>query len=504
MKLARKTTIYSLISMIVIFIVFFTYTSLLLPNLYADRATKEAKKEVKRIHQKFVEERNYRNIETKNWASTFSIEIMKEIPEVKVYRKEGEGRFKFKDPKIIALHKKFIDYNKEFSENSRKEDFKPFDESDLDFLKSIGNEKMDLKFISYEKKLSNSKDEQKIDIEPFGKNNLLLTMSYHDKNQEYVLEIGITDREDAIIITYVPIMIGSVNQILPVIWSSLPMVLAVLALIVFISSSFFAKSITNPIKTLAGNTKKIRNMEGMESSNIALKREDEIGELSRDIANMSKRLNEHYRGLKEENLRKEVLLRATSHQLKTPLSGALLLVDGLLDGIWEEEQKSIQIEKIKERLIVIQNMVERILRLEDKKELENNQIELRSLLIQIINQYQVQNPIEYEIKGESIWRTDSDLLERLLDNLISNVYNHGSSDGRMEIEIGEESISILNTKAHIPEDILPIIMEAFISKTEGKGRGLGLYLANYDAKRLGMRLEIMNSDDGVISILTRV
>lgn len=76
--------------------------------------------------------------------------------------------------------------------------------------------------------------------------------------------------------------------------------------------------------------------------------------------------------------------------------------------------------------------------------------------------------------------------------------------GRTEIETGRRGIQIRNFGVTIPEELLPHIFEPFVSGNHGRtatagSHGLGLYIASYYAKKLGISLSVTNQEDSVVT-----
>lgn len=94
--------------------------------------------------------------------------------------------------------------------------------------------------------------------------------------------------------------------------------------------------------------------------------------------------------------------------------------------------------------------------------------------------------------------TDSNLFLKIIDNLISNSIVHSKEGATITILTQPGQIEIHNSNAHIPEDLLPDIFEAFVSEN-GKGHGLGLYIVAYYANILGITVNIYNESDGVVT-----
>ena len=102
------------------------------------------------------------------------------------------------------------------------------------------------------------------------------------------------------------------------------------------------------------------------------------------------------------------------------------------------------------------------------------------------------------VEGEKTFRTDAEMMKKIIDNLVSNSVQHTPEGERIEIEIDEESLCIRNYGSHIEEKLLANIFEPFVSSdSREKGKGLGLYVAAYYCRVLDCALRIENTEKGV-------
>ena len=102
---------------------------------------------------------------------------------------------------------------------------------------------------------------------------------------------------------------------------------------------------------------------------------DEIGILGRNLHELYGKLRENYeelehknRLLEEENERQEVFLRASSHQLKTPIAAALLLVEGMMNEVGKYKDTKTYLPEVKKQLLSMRKIVEDILYLNYRAE----------------------------------------------------------------------------------------------------------------------------------------
>jgi signal transduction histidine kinase len=96
--------------------------------------------------------------------------------------------------------------------------------------------------------------------------------------------------------------------------------------------------------------------------------------------------------------------------------------------------------------------------------------------------------------------SDSNLLPKIVDNLISNAIVHSKEGATITILTKPNQLEIYNSDAHIEETLMPNIFEPFVRGSHhGKGHGLGLYIVTYYANLLGATVHISNIEDGVLT-----
>lgn len=204
-----------------------------------------------------------------------------------------------------------------------------------------------------------------------------------------------------------------------------------------------------------------------------------------------------------------MLLGASSHQLKTPIAAALLLVDGMYNQIGKYQDTQKYLPQVKAQLLSMKRMVEDILYLNRCGEtLDFQCLALLDVLRRKLEAYRIaasDRQISIDIEGEEhvLVLTDETVLSHILDNLLSNAVNYTPKGGRIRIAVQEHTLVIQNYGVTIDEELLPHIFEPFVSgsherSADGAGsHGLGLYIAAYYAKVLGMQLAVENEEDSV-------
>ncbi|MEP6946863.1 MAG: ATP-binding protein [Acidobacteriota bacterium] len=106
---------------------------------------------------------------------------------------------------------------------------------------------------------------------------------------------------------------------------------------------------------------------------------------------------------------------------------------------------------------------------------------------------------------ETSIRGDADLLRRLLLNLLDNAVKYNVPDGRIRVEVKDQTVSVTNTGPEIPAGQSDEIFERFFradsarTRTDGSatsGAGLGLSIARWIAQLHGANLELSSSNGG--------
>ncbi|MDO5695570.1 MAG: HAMP domain-containing sensor histidine kinase [Eubacteriales bacterium] len=496
MKLNKRIVIYSIILSGIIFFAFLSYNLFLLPGLYTDYRNNDLREKAAALHQDFVSQGNFDNLRMDHPTTTAGAVIDRHDQHIVLHHAYGHLNLTLDAPELIQWKDRLLTFVSDMV-NGKEPEYKADDMSfkiPMQKMKDNVHGIRGLHAVRNQRPLPNE-DTGRIEVKSLAGRNSFLLSAYHTEDTQYAIHLGVTITEDKVYCTYEAVAVATLSDIMPVLVKSLPMALSLTALIIWSASLLFSGSITRPVRRLARHTQSAAHAtDTYEPSDISL-RTDEIGDLSRDIDCLYKRLQTRYNRLADENERREMLLQATAHRLRTPVSGALLLTDGMTANVGKYKDRDRYLPVLRERLKAVSNIIEHMLRLEDKQTPEAVPVDLRSLLTPLLQLHaDVQEVISVEGDGQFI--TDPDILGRILDNLITNAVRHGNPAGRIQIQLSDDVFSIRNTETQIPAEILRDITRPFVSR-EGDGHGMGLYLAAYDARRLNLVLTVRNVDGGV-------
>lgn len=525
MKLAKKTFCYSVVLAVIMVAFVVGYFVFMLPSLYVDHMKKSDFREVVRIEEAYLKSGDYERLQIKNPVTAYTLEIPNEGNEIYVTNKFVRVTVKIQDEELRQWLNAFRRFGESPDEAKGKTDSKKLEAESLAWQinwekltqilrdkfvnEEMANEDYPIQVEMEQEDLAEEYAQEYVKIHTISDRLYVYEGGISDGDNAYTTYLAIGKGEESTSITILPAMTPRMGEITSVVMESLPMIVAVVFLLVLIASGFFSGKIVRPIIRLADYAAVAKEAEHFEAEPFIMEEKDEIGELSRELNALYEKLRESYReleqknlALEEENERQEVFMRASSHQLKTPIAAALLLVEGMIQEVGKYKDSRQYLPEVKKQLLSMGKMVEDILYLNHATEnIEEEEIDLEVLLREIVNAYHIQieaKRLQIVMEGEGIVYKDSELLKKIMDNLISNAVTYTPEGERIIIKIEKDTLCMLNEGAAIDEKLLPIICDPFVSSDSSqKGKGLGLYVANYYCRLTGCKLNIENVETGV-------
>lgn len=317
------------------------------------------------------------------------------------------------------------------------------------------------------------------------------------------------------------------SQVIAVLNKALPVLSVVIVFVSIVFAFFFSWYITAPIKKVSIRSKKMANMDF--GGRITNKRTDEIGILANSLDILSENLNNALTDLQtanaklhddidmERQLERQRLefFSAVSHELKTPITIIKGQLQGMLCEVGRYKDRETYLAKSIEVTETLEKMVQELLmisRLETPGYVCNKvSFDLSKLLGERFNAHEdllVQKDIilEKNISSDIKIYGDMQLLQKAIDNLISNALIYSPEGNVVTVNLSSESekiyLSIENTGVHIPNEVLPKLFEAFyrvdLSRNrQTGGSGLGLYIVKTILDLHNAQMQIDNSTRGV-------
>lgn len=516
MRLSKKTFCYSILISLVLVVFVVLYFSLMLPSLYVDYMQNKYLESIVKVQEGYSKNRSYQGLEVSNPTGSASLEIPFEGNCIYMAGKAFRIAAEIQDREILDILDEVRDAVKD------TERFSDIELPHVDFHKIKEKFQMESEGLMpslFSIDVSVNKDTEGMEIKKEKVHMISDTMFVFeggiiDGDNDYTTYIAVGKTKDALIISFLPVMTPKMKEIQPIVLGSLPMITAVVFLLVLIASQMFSRRIVNPIIRLAGYAEEVKGAGYSELVPLEIREKDEIGELGSILNELYEKLRRQYQELEEknrvlarENKRQEVFLRASSHQLKTPITAALLLTEGMLSEIGKYRDTKKYLPEVKKQLLTMRQIVEDILYLNHSADhMECEDVDMNEMIKEILESYRIpseERRLHIFYREQNVRAaTDGELMRKILDNLISNAVWYTPEGGCISIRLSEEYLEIRNWEAHIEEELLPHIYEPFVSSdTSRKGRGLGLYVISYYVEILGLDIQIKNEDQGVTARL---
>ncbi|WP_343828040.1 HAMP domain-containing sensor histidine kinase [Clostridium subterminale] len=286
------------------------------------------------------------------------------------------------------------------------------------------------------------------------------------------------------------------------------MIMLPVGFIALFITALFSKQFTKPVIEITKKTRKIEELDFSEGLNI--KSMDEIGTLAKSVNNLSFKIEETLKNLKEKNLvletmmeneRKNQLARrefvsSVSHELKSPITVISGYIQALQGGfISSDEDRKYYLDVIgeeTERLGIIVNDLLELYKLESNTfKLNKKGVNINSLIKKILdkNKFRFEelniNLNFNEGKNVTVF-VDEVRLEQAVQNYINNALSHVDENKIIEIDlkVSEDNlvIYVYNSGSNIEDENLNKIWEGFVRVDK---------VRNYKEKRLGLGLAIV-------------
>ncbi len=262
-------------------------------------------------------------------------------------------------------------------------------------------------------------------------------------------------------------------------WVVTAALLAASVLLALVLSRLF----TRPLHQITGAARALAA--GRLGANVEVRSRDEIGQLALALNELSAQLS------KTEALRRE-LIANVSHELRSPLAVIQGYAETVRDVTWPHpEKRQEQLSIVASEAARLSRIVEDIL---DYSRLQAGvdtfspeDLDLRPMLERMARKMEIQAADRnLSIRVDCLERRvrfDSGKLERVMDNLLGNAINHGTSGTEIVISAAEQGasvrIAVANSGDTIEPEELPHIWDRFyraqrVSQGRRLGTGLGL------------------------------
>ncbi|MFE0555446.1 sensor histidine kinase [Paenibacillus sp. NPDC058910] len=290
-------------------------------------------------------------------------------------------------------------------------------------------------------------------------------------------------------------------------------------LLVMLASFYYSRQIARPLLRINRTTRQMADLDFSEKIPITSK--DEIGDLSRNINELSERLHSHILQLEQdiekekqlENTRKE-FISGVSHELKTPLSVIQSCLAVMKDGVASHKRdyyfKAME-DEVKRMDLLIVDMLELA-----KYESGTYTMDMDSFYIDAVIE-RVCAKLAADIEAKQL-HLDMSLkpvevlanerrIEQVVVNFLSNAIRYTPEQESILVSILEDGdtvkVCIENKGAHIQGEQLEKIWDRFYRgepsrKRSTGGTGLGLAISKKILEMHGVPYGVTNTPNGVL------
>jgi len=279
---------------------------------------------------------------------------------------------------------------------------------------------------------------------------------------------------------------------------------------------YYLRKRQNKINGLSAYMQKLA--QGEYSLEIKDNTDDELSALKSELYKLTVLLKEQADYAKKQKLALADSVSDISHQLKTPITSVMVLVDNLSESTnMDEATKRQFFQEITRQLTQVTWLVSTLLKLSKLDagvvELENKELSLNTLLYEVMDNLEIMADFkqislrsdmsqEFTITGDYRW------LKEALTNIVKNAIEHSPQEAQIDIGIQDNAVYTMITVRDygegIPEEEQKHIFERFYQRNLGTGNGAGRYIKE-ESVGIGLALakEIVERQRGYITVESR-
>lgn len=326
---------------------------------------------------------------------------------------------------------------------------------------------------------------------------------------------------------YLTAPLQPVSEASKVLFLLIPYIGLVVILISVIGGLIYSKVISKPLISMNKVAKEMAKLDFTKKCTV--KGEDEIGELSQSLNDLSNNLRISMEELQRANeqllddiakereieKKRREFIATISHELKTPITILKGQIEGMLSniGIYKDRDKYLKrnLEVLNDMEYMVKETLE-ISKLESQGfKPRKEQISLSKIVEECIYNISFIAKrknifIDKNINEDLFVHGDSKLLKKVVNNIITNAINHSPESEKVYANLHEEKDEIVlkveNTGIYIEENELKEIFKPFyrIEKSRNRksgGSGLGLYIVKMILDAHNGKYSISNNEKGV-------
>ena len=251
-------------------------------------------------------------------------------------------------------------------------------------------------------------------------------------------------------------------------------------------------------------------LEAINNKNYTLKidenSEDELSILKNELYKVTVMLRENASNSLKDKVNLKIALEDISHQLKTPLTSILIILDNLIDNPEMDYQTRVEfVHDFKREAVRIQSLIQSILKL---SKFDSNTVQFikQDIYLKQIVDEAIKNTesladlknIKINVEGNKKIKLNCDLLwqTEAVTNILKNCIEHSSKNTKIDIKYNNNSvysyITITDYGEGISKEDISHIFERFYRGKNSSNESIGIGLS--------LSKTIIESNNGIISV----
>lgn len=235
--------------------------------------------------------------------------------------------------------------------------------------------------------------------------------------------------------------------------------------------------------------------------------EGEISILKNELYKLTSRLSEQAASLQADKEGLSNAIADISHQLKTPLTTAMMMAELLENKNLPPEKRQEFMENLRSALLRMEWLVITLLKM---AKLDSGSVEFKSEAVssvKLLDSALEPLQIMMELRGQSVVKgnitpltlnCDFEWTREALTNILKNASEHSPDGGKIYILQGENTlydwISVTDSGSGIKKQDLPRIFERFYGANKKGGIGIGLAMSRSIMRGQGGDLEVVSPE----------
>ena len=275
--------------------------------------------------------------------------------------------------------------------------------------------------------------------------------------------------------------------------------LGIVIVLTISASIFFSKTFTQRIKKLSVATKEIAS--GELRTQVTTDGDDEIGQLSKDIKQMEKTLQENKSKLLNEVRFAAIgeLSSRIAHDLRNPLSvikNSLELMEYTRRDVLSEHEKR-QFSMMRRAIERMERQITEVLDFVRNRDVKEEEADLIDLLNLSVSSFKIPPDVKLNLPNSGVTvLVDTIQIQAVFSNIIQNALHAVGEEGeiRVSFENGKEDVKIIiqDSGKGIPQENMDKIFEPLFT-TKKTGTGLGLASCKNIIEKHGGTISVSNN-----------